>query len=172
MVSWVDFGIRRDPDRLWDPQLWQLRDWLDPTAPPGQPDNSRTNGTLVADAYLVHVTSIIAQVSAILGEDADTERYYADYLQLKATFQNKYVAPSGLIVGDTQTALSLALVFSLHQTPDQVTAAAERLAYLVRLARFRVSTGFAGTPLITHALTTAGYAQFAYRMLLEKDCPS
>ncbi|EON95893.1 putative alfa-l-rhamnosidase protein [Phaeoacremonium minimum UCRPA7] len=172
MVAWVDRGIRRGPDRLWDSQLWQLGDWLDPTAPPDEPGNARTNGTLVADAYLVHVTSVLAEISRILGEEDDARRYALDFQQLKSTFQEKYIAPSGFLVGDSQTALSLALVYDLHATPEQVARAAERLVELVRFAKFRVSTGFAGTPIITHALTKSGHHQIAYRMLQEKNRPS
>lgn len=172
MLVWLDKGVRRGPDQLWDPEMWQLGDWLDPTAPPDEPGNARTNGTLVADAYLVHVTSVMAKISSILGEENDAARFTADSEKLKATFQAKYVAPSGLLVGDTQTALSLAIVFNLHANPEQASKAAERLAYLVRLARFRVATGFAGTPIVTHALTQSGNYQLAYRMLLEKNRPS
>ncbi len=50
--------------------------------------------------------------------------------------------------------------------------AAARLAHLVQSAKYRISTGFVGTPLITHALSDTGYAQLAYRMLLESKCPS
>ncbi|KKK21520.1 hypothetical protein P175DRAFT_0433833 [Aspergillus ochraceoroseus IBT 24754] len=172
MITWVDRGIPRGPDGLWNIERWQLGDWLDPTAPPDQPGNSRTNATLVADAYLIRVTLIIAQVSEILHEESNATRYHDDYLRLKAIFQQKYIAPSGLIIGDSQTALSLALMFALYDTDKQKATAGERLAYLVRLAAFRVSTGFVGTPIITHALTSAGYSQLAYRMLLEKGCPS
>ncbi|KAJ5358469.1 uncharacterized protein N7496_010882 [Penicillium cataractarum] len=172
MVAWVDKGIPRGPDGLWDVEYWQLGDWLDPTAPPDRPGDSRTNATLVADAYLVRVTFVIAEVSELLRESSNSARYHADYLRLKSVFQEKYVAPSGLIIGDTQTALSLALVFSLLGSDKQVAMAGNRLAYLVRLAGYRVSTGFVGTPIITHALTSAGYSQLAYRMLLEKGCPS
>ncbi|KAL4941131.1 hypothetical protein BDV06DRAFT_223424 [Aspergillus oleicola] len=38
MVAWVDKGIPRGPDGLWDIDCWQLGDWLDPTAPPDQPE--------------------------------------------------------------------------------------------------------------------------------------
>jgi alpha-L-rhamnosidase len=172
MLAWIDRGIRRGPDGLWDPELWQLGDWLDPTAPPIEPGDARTNGTLVADAYLVHVTSTMAQISSALGETADAARFQSDACQLKSTFQGKYIAQSGLVVGDTQTALSLAIMFDLHSTSTEAATAAARLVHLVRLAKFRVATGFAGTPLITHALTKSGHHQVAYRMLLEKGCPS
>lgn len=55
---------------------------------------------------------------------------------------------------------------------DKLPVALKSLEKLVRTARFRVATGFAGTPIITHALTKAGLPQLAYRMLLEKGRPS
>lgn len=172
MTGWLDRGVQRGPDGLWDDSLFQLGDWLDPTAPPDQPGNARTDGTLVADAYLVHVTKILGDISALLGESADATRYTSEHHKLKLRFQEKYVSPEGWLVGDTQTALALVLVFDLLDTPTQVVAAGTRLARSVRKSKFQVSTGFAGTPLISHALTKTGYPQLAYRMLQEKNCPS
>ncbi|KAJ6071955.1 hypothetical protein N7499_009969 [Penicillium canescens] len=172
MVGWLDRGVQRGPDRLWDDTLFQLGDWLDPTAPPDQPGNARTDGTLVADAYLVHVTKVLAEISSIIGEAVNASRYETEHQSLKLRFQTKYVTPEGWLVGDTQTALSLALVFDLLNNPKQAAAAGARLARLVGKSKFQVSTGFAGTPVITHALTKSGYPQLAYRMLQEKSCPS
>ncbi|KAL4806574.1 bacterial alpha-L-rhamnosidase-domain-containing protein [Aspergillus unguis] len=172
MTGYLDRGVQRGRDRLWDDTLFQLGDWLDPTAPPDQPGNSRTDGTLVADAYLVYITGLLARISSLLCESADASRYGADYRTLKSLFQTKYISQSGLLVGDTQTALSLAIVYDLHDDPAQAAAAGNRLARLVRIAKFKVSTGFAGTPIITHALTKAGHHQIAYRMLQESNCPS
>lgn len=175
MRTYIDKSIRRDPrnNLLWDPTLWQLGDWLDPNAPPSEPGLARTDGTLVADAYLVYVTGLMAKISGVIGEEALAAKYQADYTRLKAAFQGAYVASSGLVVGDSQTALSLALCFSLHSSPEQARNAADRLARLVRYSKFRVSTGFAGTPLVLHALSqNREHVQLAYRMLLEKECPS
>jgi alpha-L-rhamnosidase len=172
MLAWVNAGVKRGPDRLWDDELFQLGDWLDPTAPPEQPGNSRTDGTFVADAYLVHVTKVLGRVSRVLGEGENASRYESDYLALKARFQEKYVTAEGYLVGDTQTAFALVIFFDLLDSPAQIARAGARLARLVRRAKFQVSTGFAGTPIITHALCKAGYVQLAYRMLLEKTCPS
>ncbi|KAI1617984.1 bacterial alpha-L-rhamnosidase-domain-containing protein [Exophiala viscosa] len=172
MTAWVDRGIPRGPDGLWDPNGWQFGDWLDPSAPPEEPGAGRTDCILVADAYLVRVTETMARVAECLGLSDDHARYSDDARRLKAVFQHQYMAPSGLLVGDTQTALSLALCFNLHQNDEQRAHAAARLAHLVQFARYRISTGFAGTPLITHALSDTGHAQLAYRMLLETKCPS
>jgi alpha-L-rhamnosidase len=76
------------------------------------------------------------------------------------------------LVSDTQTALSLALCFDFYDDQTQLEAAGARLEQLVRLAKFRVATGFAGTPIILHALTITGREQVAYRMLQEKQMPS
>lgn len=171
-TAWLDRDVARGPDRLWDDTLFQLGDWLDPTAPPDAPGNARTDGTLVADAYLVHVTKIFSEISTILHESTNAKRYQEDYETWKTLFQNKYISPTGYLVSDTQTALSLALVSDLIPTPAQISAAGTRLAGLVRKSKFQVSTGFAGTPIITHTLTKSGHAQLAYRMLQEKSCPS
>lgn len=37
---------------------------------------------------------------------------------------------------------------------------------------YRTSTGFAGTPYITDALTRTGHVDDAYRLLLQTECPS
>lgn len=181
MQMYIDNILPRGEDGLWKSNLWQLGDWLDPNAPPAEPGRALTDGALVADEYLVYVTGLMAKISAVINKPEDAKRYDSDYARLQQAFREKYITPAGLVVGDTQTSLALALAFSLHQAdPDTRTAetdrqrkfAGTRLAKHVRTARFRVSTGFAGTPVILHALSSTGNLQLAYRMLLEKECPS
>lgn len=128
----------------------------------------------MADAYLVEVTGIASQIAAVLGDSHAAEKYRADQARLRLAFRDKYITRAGLVVGDSQTALALALNFALHdeKNPSAQRAAVARLARLVRYARFRVSTGFAGTPQILHALTRHGHLDLAYAMLLEEGCPS
>jgi alpha-L-rhamnosidase len=47
-----------------------------------------------------------------------------------------------------------------------------RLADLARDDGYRVGTGFLGTPLICDALCSVGDLEVAYRLLLERKCPS
>ncbi|TDZ19674.1 hypothetical protein Cob_v007534 [Colletotrichum orbiculare MAFF 240422] len=165
-------SIKRGEDGLWDESLWQLGDWLDPNAPPAEPGLARTDGTLVADAYLVHVTGVMSSIAGVLATPRDAAGFAAEHARLKRLFQDKYISKTGLVVSDSQTALALALRFDLHATAAQRGTAAARLARLVRYSKFRVSTGFAGTPAVLHALSGAGHAQLAYRMLLERGRPS
>ncbi len=128
-----------------------------------------TDPYLVADAYLVGVTGVAAEVARILGRDA--ERYEGEHARLHAAFQDAYVAPSGRVAGDTQTAYALAFQFGLLGE-RQRAGAAERLRRLATREAFHIGTGFAGTPAILPALTGAGHLQTAYRMLQEGGCPS
>lgn len=173
MRAHLDTSVRRGPDGdgLWDDSLFQYGDWLDPNAPADQAELARTDGTLVADAYLVHVTSVMSRVAVIIGEAAAAQKYQADFDRLRAAFASKYVSNAGLVVSDSQTGLALAICFDLLD-PGQVVVAGKRLARLVRQAGFRVATGFAGTPLVLHALTRTGHADLAYEMLLTTECPS
>ncbi|KAK1242954.1 hypothetical protein MKX08_005766 [Trichoderma sp. CBMAI-0020] len=171
MKAWVDKGIPRGPNGLWDQNVWQFGDWLDPSAPPEEPGKGLTDSLFVADAYLVRVLEIISKVSSLLGEK-DASRYTEETTRVRRAFQDEYTTPSGLLVSDTQTAYSLAISFGLFDREEQVMKAASRLSHLVHAAKYRIATGFVGTPLITHALSGTGNSQLAYRMLLEQSCPS
>ncbi|MCB0241082.1 MAG: alpha-L-rhamnosidase, partial [Anaerolineae bacterium] len=50
--------------------------------------------------------------------------------------------------------------------------AGKRLAALVRGSGYRISTGFVGTPLVCDALCEAGEYDTAYRLLMQRECPS
>ena len=66
---------------------------------------------------------------------------------------------------------ALAIVFGLL---DEETAqlAGKRLADLVAESGHRIQTGFAGTPYVLDALSTTGHLDEAYRLLLQRECPS
>lgn len=170
MLSWLEQGVDR-VEGLWNPDRWQLADWLDPVAPVEEPAYGRTDSVLVADAYLVHVTGVFAKLCAAMRKDTMATKYAEEALSLKKKFQHKYITPGGMLVGNTQTGVALALQFDLFP-PDKIPMARKSLDRSVRSAGFRIATGFAGTPVICHALTKVGLSSLAYRMLLERQCPS
>jgi alpha-L-rhamnosidase len=172
MKTWLDTALPRGPNGLWDPTVHQLGDWLDPAAPPDEPGNGRTDPHLVANTYLVRITEILATVSKILDLSDDYYHYTAQATKIKQAFQHEYLTPSGRLAPDTMTSLSLGLMFNLFRNAAETSGAASRLATIVRASKFRIATGFVGTPLILPALTATGSTQLAYRMLLEKKCPS
>ncbi|KAF3399682.1 hypothetical protein DPV78_006367 [Talaromyces pinophilus] len=172
MTTWLDRGIARGSDGLWDSETWQLGDWLDPTAPPDDPQAARTDAILVADAYLIHVTSTLALICRTLGYTEDAKRFTVDTLRLKGVFGEKYISSQGNIMSNTQTAISLAICFSLYKDDQQKRTAAASLSRLVRRGKFALTTGFVGTKFVTEALTLTGQSSLAYRMLLTKKNPS
>jgi alpha-L-rhamnosidase len=173
MIMWLDQGLprRSDGTGLWSQDAIQFGDWLDPRAPPQYPANGQTDTHLVANAYLVYVTGVVARIAKVLGREKEAERFANEHSKLKIQFQREYITPNGRLSSDSQTAYALALSFDLLP-PESRPAAIQRLDWLVRYDTFKISTGFAGTPLILHALADADLLHLAYRMLQEKEDPS
>jgi alpha-L-rhamnosidase len=172
MRSWVDHVTElAGPDRLWSTGF-QFGDWLDPSAPAGQPQAAKTPAEVVATAYFAHSASLVAQAAAVLGLEDEERQYCQLAAEVRAAFQREYVTPSGRVIGDAQTAYAIALQFALLPGEEQRRHAADRLAALVRNNGHRIGTGFLGTPLICDALAQNGHLDTAYRLLLERGCPS
>ncbi|KAF5564207.1 alfa-l-rhamnosidase [Fusarium phyllophilum] len=174
MNEWLRKGVKRDKDGLlWDPAHSQLGDWLEPGAPADNPGNGPTDEILVSNALLIHMTGIIAQIAGILGREKDCELWKKQAADLRARFAQIYITDEGRVVSDTQTALALAIHFSLFPTSKQHDAAAARLVHLIRRnASFKIATGFAGTPIVGHALNKINQHQLFYRMLMHRKPPS
>ena len=77
----------------------------------------------------------------------------------------------GTIHSDAETPYALAIVFGLLDAEAEQLAG-KRLAELVAESGWHIRTGFAGTPFVTHALTRTGHLDDAYRLLLQRECPS
>ncbi|MFD0663033.1 alpha-L-rhamnosidase-related protein [Thermocatellispora tengchongensis] len=159
-----------DEDGLWSTGF-QFGDWLDPDAPMDNPSGGKTDRYLVACAYLCKTTAEMARTAEILGHDADAAHFAALARRVREAFHREYVAPSGRLVGESATAYALAIAFGILD-PAQRARAGKRLAELVAKAGYRISTGFAGTPLVLHALSDTGHLDEAYLLLTETACPS
>uniref|UniRef100_A0A7C1JVN4 alpha-L-rhamnosidase n=1 Tax=Caldilinea aerophila TaxID=133453 RepID=A0A7C1JVN4_9CHLR len=172
MCAWVDSiaGVASDT-LLWD-KGFQFGDWLDPTAPPDKPWQARTDAAIIATAYFAHSAELVARAAEVLGRTEAKQRYAELAAKVKAAFAREYVTPAGRIMCDAETAYSLALVFDLLPTAEQRQHAGNRLAELVRASGYHIRTGFVGTPLICDALCQTGHHQVAYRLLMQRECPS
>ncbi|MDM7883578.1 family 78 glycoside hydrolase catalytic domain [Curtobacterium sp. RHCKG23] len=156
------------PQDVWD-TVFQFGDWLDPDAPPEAPADAKADKGVVATICAFRSASIVAEVAELLGRDASEFRDLAARLQ--AGFRTTYLQEDGRITSDATTVYTLAIVFGIL-TPEQEAVAGDRLAELAAAAGYRISTGFAGTPFITDALTQTGHLEDAYRLLLQTECPS
>lgn len=158
------------PNGLWDTGF-QFGDWLDPTAPPESSELAKADSGVVATACLYRSASLVAQSAALLGRSDDQGQFEALAQRVREAFNQHYVAVDGRIVSDAPTVYALAVVFGLLEDPVR-QAAGDRLAELVVEGGHHIQTGFAGTPFVTDALTATGHLDDAYRLLLQRECPS
>jgi alpha-L-rhamnosidase len=156
------------PAGVWDTSF-QFGDWLDPDAPADNPAKAKADPGVVATAAYYRSATITAGTAALLGRDEDAAEFAGLAARARAAFNEQYVSADGTIVSDCTTVYTLALVFGLV---DDEAAAGRRLAELVADSGHRISTGFAGTPYLLDALTRTGHLDVAYRLLLERGCPS
>ena len=170
--DWVDNGVNRTVSGLWDRGAFQFGDWLDPAAPPDDPGDASTSPVYVADAYLVYITKILAQMAAVLELDEDEEHYTSWATNLTAAFQEAWIDADGKTANETQTGLVLPLYFSLFSDQEHAGAAAERLRTLVEDNGFKIGTGFAGTHLMGHTLSEYNMSDTFYEMLFQTESPS
>ncbi|MGX9346580.1 glycoside hydrolase family 78 protein [Microbacterium sp. KNMS] len=167
--------IRQVAALLDDADLWssgfQFGDWLDPDAPASNPAAAKTDRHLVATAFLCRTTREMASTARLLGHEDDASEFGSLAERVRDAFRREYVTASGRLVTESATAYALAITFGILDD-DQLQKAGDRLAEIVAQRGFRISTGFAGTPLVTDALTRTGHVDVAYRLLLEEECPS
>ena len=172
MRAWVDHVASLAGESfLWD-KGFQFGDWLDPTAPPDKPAQARTDKAVIASAYFIHSADLVTLAAEVLGRTHEQERYRNLAAEARAAFAREYITPSGRLMCDAETAYGLAIAFDLFPTAEQRQRAGERLNELVRESGYRIRTGFVGTPLLCDALCSMGHYLAAYRLLLQRECPS
>ncbi len=157
------------PSGVWDAGF-QFGDWLDPDAPPDRPGAAKADRGVVATACAYRTAVCISAVAELLDRPAEHEEFARMATELRAAFQREYVGDQR-ISSDCATVYVLAIVFGLLDSEQSAWAGA-RLAELVAASGDRISTGFAGTPFVMDALTMTGHIDTAYRLLLQRECPS
>jgi alpha-L-rhamnosidase len=171
MKAWVNHLEHiTQPGLLWDKGP-QFGDWLDPSAPPENPGAAKTPSYVVATAYFARSAELLGQAARVLEKVTESQHYLKLAAKIRAAFVAEYVTPNGRILGDATTAYALALEFELLH-PAQRHHAQKRLLELVRDSGYRIGTGFVGTPLVCDALCKAGAFEAAFRLLLQRHCPS
>jgi alpha-L-rhamnosidase len=168
--AWIDVGIPREETGLWDRDTFQYGDWLDPKAPADKPGDATTATHLVADAYLIRMTELLANISIALGRHDVAETYNQQRSNLIDEFRKAWMT-NGSMVNQTQTAYALGLDFDLFKIEERATAG-ETLREIIAANGYLVGTGFAGTPPLGFALAKIDATEDFYRMLLQTKVPS
>lgn len=173
MKAWVEY-IRK---KAGDSYQWKggskYGDWLfyhPPVNNHREPDG-HTDQDFIATAFFAYSTNLLATAAKELGK-AEDEKYYTElFNKIKKAFINEYVTPAGRVGTNSQTSYVLALMFDL--LPEDVREDAARfLVEDIKSRRNHLSTGFLGTPFLSHVLTMYGYTDVAYDLLLQETYPS
>jgi alpha-L-rhamnosidase len=164
MERYVAYLVRHNPDLLWRNRRHNdYGDWLSVGA-----DTPRE---VLATAYLAYDAELMARIAGVLGRSGRAARYEQLRRDVVAAFNRAYVRDDGFIEGDTQTVYLLALHMDL--LPEALRArAAERLVANIETHDWHLTTGFVGVGLLCPVLSEAGYADVAYRLLLNETFPS
>ena len=142
---------------------FQFGDWLDPTAPPDNPENGLTEYDVVMTLGAIRSARLAASAAASVGDEVVGQEMSALLGGLLAFFDARYTTPEGLVVSDSQTAYALALAVGALAEPKRGPAL-DRLVLLLR-RRGKVQAGYPGTYALMDVLAEHGLAHLAYRLL-------
>lgn len=146
----------------------QLGDWLALDGRTAQSSAGGTDPYFIASCYYAHSAQLTARAAAVLGYQADAERYQLLEQQIRSAILEEYFAPSGRLCIDTQTAYVVALAFGIWR--DREVLIRDLRARLYQ-DNFKLTGGFVGAPLLCHVLAENGMAEEAWYFLLQRDYP-
>lgn len=133
--------------------------------------NEDTPAELSDTAWCAHSADLVSRMAAVLGKEEDAGHYRQVYDKFKQAWQQHFVLPDGQTICNTQTSYALGLEFSLF--PEELReAAAAKLELLAVYSNYHINTGFSGIAYLLPAYSDHGYADSAYRMLLQEEIPS
>lgn len=154
---------------LWNKNKYQFGDW----ACYGKSWYTWTKrGKHLATLWYYNSVNICLQASRELGIEKD-EKYFTELAEnIKNAFVQTYLNDDGTLKkADFASMYVDALYFGI--IPEQYRAkVAKQLAEKIIAYNYKVMTGFPGTPYLLFALADNGYADIAYKVLLNEDCPS
>lgn len=170
MKGWVSY-IRAQGD---NPYLWNtgfhFGDWLGLDAKSGDYIGA-TDRDLIASAFYAYSVTLVRKSAEVLGYAEDAAAYAELEANVVAAFRKEFVTPGGRLSSSTQTGHVLVLMFDLLDAPS-AKRSASRLKELLEASKHHLTTGFVGTPYISHVLSGHGMLDEAYTLLMQQDYPS
>ena len=143
-------------------------EWCEPGSTPMAA--MRSGNYDVACAYFAYSGKLLAEISSILGEDADAEHFRFVSEQAAKAFRFLYTE-NGDIVSERQCQYIRPIKFGLL-SEEEAKSAANKLNELIIKCGYHLNTGFLTTPMICETLAEYGYADTAYKVLLQDTAPS
>ncbi|MBS6474887.1 MAG: family 78 glycoside hydrolase catalytic domain [Clostridiales bacterium] len=170
MKMWVDYITSLSPNGLWQANF-QYGDWLALDKEEGSDRTGATDPYLISSAFYAYSADLTAKAAAVLGEEADAERYSALHEKIVQAFREEYITPNGRIVSQTQTGLALALMLGLFEQ-KHIDGACKELRRNLEAHTNHLVTGFVGTPYLCNVLSDFGMHDIAAVLVQQRDYPS
>ena len=170
MKAWVDYIRKVDGDHHGWREAFHYGDWLALDRPGAKEGNvyGATDEAYIADVYYAASAQIVAKAAAVLGMSDVKEKYQEIAEQQWNVVKEEYFTLTGRCAIKTQTGLTLALKY--HLSKDEA-GTRKMLKKLFRQNKYKLNTGFVGTPLLCNTLTENGMTDLAYLLLLNEEFP-
>lgn len=164
MRAWVEYVATNNPDGLWTRTLGNnYGDWLSV--------ESETPREVVATAYRIRSTDLVARAAEALGHVDEAKHYRAMAARSRDAFTSTFVSDDGVVQGDTQSGYLFAIAWDLvpaTRRPDLTRHLTEGIEARGR----RLTSGFLGVSLLCPVLTQIGRPDLATALVLQTDYPS
>lgn len=143
-------------------------EWCEPGITPMQAMmNPRKS---VGTAYLAYSGRILAEIAQVLGKAEDAAQYRDTAEKAVKAYRTAFT-DNGKITSDRQCEYVRAIAFALLGE-EESQAATDTLNRMVVDNGCHLNTGFLSTPFLCEVLAKYGYADTAYKLLLQDTAPS
>ena len=160
MKRYVDYVASRSPGHIAD---FGLGDWA--------PADTETPRNVTSTGYFYVDTVIVARTAALLGREADAEKYRQLAGSIRAAFNRTFYRGEGRYANGSQTALSCALYQDLVE-PNERPRVVARLVEAVHARDDHLDVGILGAKYLFNALSDNGQHELAYRVATQTTLPS
>lgn len=132
---------------------------------------STLDDTMCNTAQCAYVANLLTKMCEIVGEEELAKKYQLVAEQYKKAWLENYINEDGSIDCWLQSAYTLGIAFDLY--PEGLEAAgATCLKSAVEFNDNHLNTGFVATPYLLQTLCDYGYADTAYKVLMQPTYPS
>lgn len=170
MKSWVEYIRRVDGDDHGWREVYHYGDWLALDNPQGGAEQvlGATDEEFIANLYYAVSAGIVSKAAAVLGYEEEERNYRQLSEEQFAIIKEDYYSNTGRCCVKTQTALILTLKYHLSSNEELIK---KTLRKLFADSKYKLKTGFVGTPLMNHVLSDYGMNDIAFGLLLNEEYP-